>query len=276
MTATRDDAAPGAGPTGGLTDGLSWAGVHKRFGGLKALTDVSVTMPVGSVTAVIGPNGAGKTTLFNAATGLTTADSGQVTFGGQTITRSSTTKIARLGLRRTFQNLRMVEGATVWETVLAASAGTRSIPHSRFSPAAIRDAQRRERERLCEILSEVGLLGDANRRCTSLSLLHQRKVEIARALAGEPSFVLLDEPTAGATPAEAESLGETIRRLPALGISVGLIEHSVGFIAAVADRAYVLNFGEVVAEGSADTIADDPRVRDVFVGAGFTNKQDTP
>lgn len=252
--------------------GLSWSGVHKRFGGVKALTDVSVTMPVGSVTAVIGPNGAGKTTLFNGATGLCTADAGHVTFNGQTITRTSATKIAKLGLRRTFQNLRMVEGATVWETVLAASAASPGVRRLGISALTASRRGHGERDRLSEILGELELLEAANRTCMSLSLLHQRKVEIARALAGDPKFVLLDEPTAGATPAEAASLGETIRRLPELGMSVGLIEHSVGFIASVADRAYVLNFGEVVAEGPADSIADDPRVRDVFVGAGFTAK----
>lgn len=268
MTPAHDDAS--------FPSGLTWSGVHKRFGGLKALIDVSVTMPIGSVTAVIGPNGAGKTTLFNAATGLCTADAGHITFNGRTITRSSANQIAKLGLRRTFQNLRMVEGATVWETVLAASAATQVVP--RTAPGAFAAARRGqgERERLCDILSQLDLLDAANRTSSTLSLLHQRKVEIARSLAGNPSFVLLDEPTAGATPAEATSLGDTIRRLPGLGVSVGLIEHSVGFIASVADRAYVLNFGEVVAEGPADTIADDPRVRDVFVGAGFTTKHGTP
>lgn len=252
--------------------GLSWVGLHKHFGGVKALTDVSLSMPIGTVTAVIGPNGAGKTTLFNAATGLCTADAGQVTFNGQPITRTSATKIAKLGLRRTFQNLRMVEGATVWETVLAASAPTRSARRLGRDAWTGNRHDHREHARLCDILRELDLLTAANRVCTSLSLLHQRKVEIARALAGDPKFVLLDEPTAGATPAEAASLGETIRRLPRLGVSVGLIEHSVGFIASVADRAYVLNFGEVVAEGPAESIADDERVRDVFVGAGFTAK----
>jgi ABC-type branched-subunit amino acid transport system ATPase component len=251
--------------------GLSWQDVRKSFGGLAALKGVTLSMTPGSITAVIGPNGAGKTTLFNTATGLGIADAGTIRFGAADITRASAMRVARLGLTRTFQNLRMVEGATVWETVLAArsrSGRGRALQDFLLTPG-YRRRRAADRDFLVGLLRDLDLLRFANQVCTTLSLLDQRKVELARALAAEPAFLLLDEPTAGATPAEADILGALIRRLPERGLSVGLIEHSVGFITTVADVAYVLNFGEIVASGPARTIAEEPVVHQVFAGSGF-------
>lgn len=240
--------------------GLEWRDVSKAYGGVSALAGADVSMRVGRITAVIGPNGAGKTTLFNCASGLDRVGSGAVLLGGRDISHASSASIARLGLTRTFQNLRMVEGATVWETVLAAQGHRRRGGETDGAGA---------RQTLLTLLDSLDLLRFANQLCQRLSLLDQRKVELARALARGPRFVLLDEPTAGATPSEAKQLGQLIRALPGRGVSVGLIEHSVAFIADVAAYAYVMNFGRIVAAGPAGTIADDPVVHAVFVGSGF-------
>ena len=251
--------------------GLEWTNATKRFGGVAALKGVSIPMEMGIITAVIGPNGAGKTSLFNSATGLGRLDEGKVQFGGIDITRSSAAQIARLGLSRTFQNLRMIDGATVWETLLAARARYRhfAAPSSWLSSRRTKRSNSAEGDLLKQILGALGLEKLANVKTDKLSLLDQRRVELARALASQPKFVLLDEPTAGTTPAEAEEMGEFIRSLPTRGISVGLIEHSVGFISSVADVAYVLNFGELVAFGSAASISQNALVQEVFVGVGF-------
>lgn len=251
--------------------GLEWTKATKRFGGLAALKGVSIPMEMGVITAVIGPNGAGKTSLFNSATGLGKLDEGKVQFRGVDITRSSAAEIARLGLSRTFQNLRMIEGATVWETLLAARARYAhfSAPSSWMRSRRPTKSAAAEIDLLRDTLGSLGLEKLSNVKTDKLSLLDQRRVELARALASQPKFVLLDEPTAGTTPAEAEEMGEFIRSLPARGISVGLIEHSVGFISTVADVAYVLNFGELVASGLASSISQDPLVQEVFVGVGF-------
>jgi branched-chain amino acid transport system ATP-binding protein len=226
--------------------------VSKSFGGVHALTAVSFGVAEGAVVALIGPNGAGKTTLFNAMTGFAPPDAGAVRFAGRRIDRLGPHRVARLGLVRTFQSIRMFRGLTVWESLLVSRSGG-------FRPG-------RARERAEAVLAELDLDALADRVCTDLPLLAQRKVEVARTLMTEPRMLLLDEPTAGATVAERQQLADLIATLRAGGTTVVVIEHNVPFVMAVSDRVVVLDFGEVVAEGTPAEVAADEVVQEVYLG----------
>lgn len=228
---------------------LSVRSVSKSFGGVSANSDVSFDVAPGSVTALIGPNGAGKTTLFNAITGFGRPDSGQVLVNGTDVTRMAPHRIARLGVVRTFQSIRMLAGLSVYESLLVARQPARS-----------------RRERAASVLSRLGLEPLADRPCASLPLLAQRKVEVARALMCEPRLVLLDEPTAGATVSERQELAELIGELGRDGTTVVVIEHNVPFVMAVSTQIVVLHFGRVVAKGTPSEVAGDPVVQEIYLG----------
>ena len=230
---------------------LQVRGVGKRFGGLAALDDVHLTVPEGSVTALIGPNGAGKTTLFNCLTGFARPDTGEVVFAGRRVDRMAPQRIARLGMVRTFQSIRMFAGLTVYESLLAVRSGLGS---------------RAARRRADELLDRLGLAAAADRRCTELPLLAQRMVEVARALMTGPRLLLLDEPSAGATAAERDRLVALVADLRRDGTTVMVIEHNVGFVMAVSDQIVVLNFGRVVATGGPAEVAADPIVQEIYLG----------
>jgi branched-chain amino acid transport system ATP-binding protein len=236
-----------AGPAGAVI--ISVRGVCTAFGGVTANQDITFDVPAGQVTALIGPNGAGKTTLFNAITGFGRPDSGSVTFRGKALHRMAPHRVARLGVVRTFQNIRMLSGLTVYESMLVGRPGGRGAP-----------------ARAVATLRRLGLDAVADRECTTLPLLAQRKVEVARALMCEPAVILLDEPSAGATVAERQELAGLIAELRAGGTTVVVIEHNVPFVMQVSDQIVVLDFGRVVAAGTPAQIAADPVVQEIYLG----------
>jgi branched-chain amino acid transport system ATP-binding protein len=251
---------PGAGQ-------LTCTGVCKSFGGVVALKDVSLSVPSGEITGLIGPNGAGKTTLFNCMTGFLPPDSGEVLFENKRVHRMRPYKVARLGMVRTFQSIRMFEGLTVYECVRAARYNVYAASHltSRLVKGA--GGKRRDHDTISAILAWLGLHEVRNWKCTELPLLTQRKVELARAIACEPLLMLLDEPSAGATPSEREELAQVIGDLPSLGVTVLLIEHNVPFVASLCKSVITLNFGEVVAAGATADVLSSAVVQEVYLGS---------
>ena len=234
---------------------LAIEGLTQRFGGVAALTDVSFSVDARTVQALIGPNGAGKTTLFNAITGFLRPDSGRAYFKGRRIDGMAPQRIARLGMVRSFQSIRMFKGLTVYESLLV------SRPRERrwsVSASQAKAGRMLERMRLADV---------ADRVCSDLPLLAQRRVEVARALMIDPTMILLDEPSAGATVPERRALVELIAELKAAGTTVMVIEHNVPFVMQVSDRMVVLDFGKKVAEGTPVEIAKNPIVQEIYLGS---------
>jgi ABC-type branched-subunit amino acid transport system ATPase component/ABC-type branched-subunit amino acid transport system permease subunit len=259
-------ARPGHGPAPALTVD----GVTVRFGGLVALSEVSLRVGPGEIHALIGPNGAGKSTLVNAITGFYQADTGRVGWGDLRVSGRRPHEVARLGIARTFQNTELFGDMTVAENVTTGF-------HDRFRynlvDALLRTGRfRREEARFRKgaigLLGFVGLAAYANERAKALPFGLQRRLEIARALASGPHLLLLDEPAAGLTTQEIEELDGMIRRIAALGISVLLIEHHVELIMSVADTVTVLDYGQVIASDSPGAVQSDPRVIEAYFGSG--------
>jgi len=234
---------------------LAIEGLTQRFGGVAALTDVSFSVDARTVQALIGPNGAGKTTLFNAITGFLRPDSGRAYFKGRRIDGMAPQRIARLGMVRSFQSIRMFKGLTVYESLLVSRPRER-----RWSVSA-------SQAKVGRMLERMRLADVADRVCSDLPLLAQRRVEVARALMTDPTLILLDEPSAGATVPERHALVELIAELKAAGTTVMVIEHNVPFVMQVSDRVIVLDFGKKVAEGTAAEIAENPIVREIYLGS---------
>ncbi|MDI3469987.1 MAG: branched-chain amino acid ABC transporter, ATP-binding protein LivG [Pseudolabrys sp.] len=243
---------------------LTLSGVHKNFGGIRALSDVSITVPEGRIVGVIGPNGAGKTTLFNVITGAFHADSGSIVTAEQIITRWPPHRIARAGIARTFQNIRLFSSMTVWEHLLVAQprqgASLRNLMPIRWAnPEAARRAE--------DALSFFGLEPYRTAIARTLPYGIQRKVEMARALTSDPKLLLLDEPVAGMNYDEAEDLRALLVGLNQRGLSILLIEHDMTFVMSLCHEIYVLDFGAVIAEGSPNKVRNDPVVLDAYLGA---------
>lgn len=246
--------------------------VTKRFGGVTAVRSASLRVLQGKVTSLIGPNGAGKTTLFNAVTGTIPATEGKIilhtSHGPHEIQRLKPDQVARLGVARTFQNIRLFGNLTVLDNV---KIGFHPRTSSRVLGAILRPPKtcREERNIECaavQCLDFCGLKGLEDEVANSLAYGHQRRLEIARALATGPQLLLLDEPAAGMNPTESRDLLELIRRILSRGISIFLIEHDMRVVMNISDQIYVLDHGEVIASGGPSEIANNPQVIEAYLG----------
>jgi branched-chain amino acid transport system ATP-binding protein len=250
---------------------LTARNVYKRFGGLTAVSNMSVDIERGRIFSIIGPNGAGKTTFFNAISGLYHCEEGAIEFEGQRIEKLKPFQITELRMARTFQNIRLFGGMTVVENIMV-GAYTRLKQKSWqavFRTKAFRDEEAQAEARAQELMAYVGLKNVGNELAGSLPYGGQRRVEIARALASQPKLLLLDEPAAGMNPAESEDALRLFRRIrDELGITILLIEHDMKVVMNISEHIYVMDHGEQIAAGSPEQIASNPQVIEAYLGKG--------
>ena len=247
---------------------LETSGLTRSYAGLVAVDHVTLGVAAGGIHAVIGPNGAGKTTLFNLLSGVAVPSAGVIHLEGQDITGLPAHARARLGMTRTFQNIRVFAAMTVLENVLT---GLQSRIDASLTAVLFRlpGFYRQEREAVARAraaLELVGLADRAEQRASALSYGDQRRLEIARAMASRPRLLLLDEPAAGMNPAETEALATLVRRLRDAGTTVLLVEHDMGFVTDISDRVTVLNFGRLIFDGEPAAMRRDPAVIEAYLG----------
>jgi len=255
--------------------GLRIEGLSKEFGGVHAVLDLSFEIRPGIVHSIIGPNGAGKTTLLNLLTGVYFASSGRISLDGRELTGLPTHAFAAAGIGRTFQNLQIFFNMSALENVMTGRHLRENcglLAALMRTPRLVR-AERDCRDRALELLRFVGLGGSADAAADSMPYGALKRLEIARALAGDPRILLLDEPAAGLNPTESMEIAELIRKLSQAGTTVVLVEHNMRLVMDVSDHILVLDYGRKLSEGSAEQVRNDPRVIEAYLGAAEQPEQ---
>lgn len=244
-------------------------GLTVRFGGLVALNAFDLEMERGSLIGLIGPNGAGKTTVFNLITGVYVPTEGDILLAGRSVVGRTAHEIARAGIARTFQNIRLFSGLSVYDNLMAAVAHDRAPAtlQSVFGFASARTKEREWKKQAEELLEFVGLSSMRDYEATALPYGEQRKLEIARAMMMKPLLLLLDEPAAGMNPTEKDSLSELVRTIVSRGIGVLLIEHDMRFVMNLCTDITVLDHGEIISHGTPEYVQKDQKVIEAYLGA---------
>ncbi|PKL02972.1 MAG: high-affinity branched-chain amino acid ABC transporter ATP-binding protein LivG [Synergistetes bacterium HGW-Synergistetes-2] len=245
------------------------SGVTKNFGGVRAVSDMSFSIPEGELAGLMGPNGAGKTTIFNLVTGVYDPDEGSILFRGENLVPLKTFDIVHKGIARTFQNLRLFQRSSVLENVM--TAAQQHVPYTFFEGMTHlgrwRSKESDIRKKSMELLERVGLADRANQAAGTLPYGHQRRLEIARALALDPKLLLLDEPAAGMNAEEVLSLNSLIRSIHTdFKLTILVIEHHMDLIMEICPHIVCMNFGAKIAEGTPDEIQNHPDVLKAYLG----------